>query len=376
MTPATHPVPAMLPIPAADSFAMKVRGFAAASADGTGVTNSRARIEVLGAGDDVLPVGIVDGADGGEAWVSSPRRTYGAYAMEECGRHFPALRSASALCGAGLDRVFARGRIDHVVVLNQWLLATTLYPPLRDTDIAAHVAAARARWPTHALWWRSLNDVHHRDWLEALERLGFRRVPSRQVWLVEAPAEAARQHANAARDLRMLDDGRFARAFPADIGDGDDARIADLYAQLYRQKYSRFNPVYDAGFIRRWRRAGLLRLRGARDAGGELVAVAGLFMTGDLAVTPIVGYDLARPAADALYRRAMAEAMAAAIEAGKRLHLSAGAADFKRLRGAIPAIEYSLVDARGAATATRRTVGVLASLADRVGVPLLRRYGL
>jgi hypothetical protein len=356
-------------------FSARARALAALHGGGSGIANVRSRIALVGAGDGVLPAGIVDD-DGGEAWVASPRRTYAGYAGEEAARHFPRFRAVAGRTSAGVDRWLAHAGIDRAVTLNQWLVSTNLYPALASVNLPALVAEARERWPTHALWWRSLNDVQHADWLQALDALGFRRIASRQVWLVDDAAVAARRHGDLRRDLKLLADGRFRRVADADIVATDYPRIAELYSLLYLRKYSRHNPDYPADVIRGWHRAGLLQLHGARADDGRLAAIAGILRFDGIATTPMVGYDTTRPQREALYRRLTAEVFAAAIDRGFRLNLSAGAAAFKRTRGGRPAIEYSVVDARHRPPPARRAVAMLSAMTQRIGVPLMRRFAL
>ena len=91
---------------------------------------------------------------------------------------------------------------------------------------------------------------------------------------------------------------------------------------------------------------------------------------------PIVGYDTTRPAAEGLYRIASLLYARQAAEAGVRLNGSAGAADFKRQRGARGVIEYSAMDVRGLALHRRLIVGFLAWALERFAVPMMRERGL
>jgi hypothetical protein len=65
-----------------------------------------------------------------------------------------------------------------------------------------------------------------------------------------------------------------------------------------------------------------------------------------------------------------------AAQKGWLLNDSSGAAEFKRLRGAVPEIEYRAVYVRH--LPWRRRVGwaTLAFLLRRIAVPIVRRYGL
>ena len=64
------------------------------------------------------------------------------------------------------------------------------------------------------------------------------------------------------------------------------------------------------------------------------------------------------------------------LKKGCRINFSAGAAQFKRLRGGVPAIEYSAVYAQHLPRNTRNAISALSLLTRRVGAPLLSRYKL
>jgi hypothetical protein len=56
--------------------------------------------------------------------------------------------------------------------------------------------------------------------------------------------------------------------------------------------------------------------------------------------------------------------------------LSAGAAHFKRLRGGVPAIEYSAVLADHLPEKTRKAIRMLHWATTKIGVPLMERFKL
>jgi hypothetical protein len=260
--------------------------------------------------------------------------------------------------------------------LNNWLLSTNLYPATEGIDFAALAASCEARWPRHALWFRSLNAVQHADWLQALMTAGFDLIPTRQVYLFRDMKQGAMKHRNLHRDLHLLRTTPLTPVFHDAFTDADFVRSEALYAQLYLDKYSRLNPSYTAAFLKAWHRAGLLEFAGFRDDSGELRAVVGMFGQGSLLSAPIVGYDTSWPASAGLYRLLMAHVLKTTLERDAVLNLSAGAAHFKRLRGGEPAIEYSAVLSRHLPMATRRTLRGLQMLTTKLGVPIMRRFQL
>jgi len=64
------------------------------------------------------------------------------------------------------------------------------------------------------------------------------------------------------------------------------------------------------------------------------------------------------------------------VQRAARLNGSAGAAGFKRSRGARPVIEYNAYYARHLSPPRRATVDGLRMLLDRVAVPLMEARGL
>ncbi len=360
-------------------FAARAHAFATLHAGceaNTLIPNLHARIDTLATAAGALPITVHDGR-AGDAWVCSPRTTYGEYAAEEAARYLPTwVAPLSLRLIAPLGHWLQWSGIDRAVSINNWLLSTNLYPDLALIDPASLLQEAVARWPGHTLWFRSLNAHDNADWLAALQAAGCLLVTSRQVYLYDDFDALIRRHRNLKADLALLHKTPLQPCRDQDITEADYARVAELYALLYIGKHSRFNPVYDAQFLRLWHRAGLLTLEGFRTDDGRLACVVGLFRQGRTATAPIVGYDTAQPQKMGLYRLATACAYRACRANGWRLNFSAGAADFKRARGGVPAIEYSAVFARHLPRRTRMAVNALSTLTCRLGTPLLRRFRL
>lgn len=362
-----------------DEFARRVQAFERIHAGVDSrelVANLATRAEFLDDGERRYPVSVDDGDIGGNAWVCSPRTTYGDYASEEAVRYAPsAAEPLLRAAGRGLDGWLRRAGIDRAVAINNWWLSTNLYPQWRPGSAARLLRGALQRWPDHAVWLRSLNRDQHADWLAECEALGFALIPSRQVYLFRDVAALAQRRHNLRIDLKLAA-RQPRRVRDQDIGEDDYARIAWLYQRLYMDKYSGFNPHYSERFLREWHRAGLLRFDGFRDEAGQLICIAGVFGFGGILTTPIVGYDTALPQRLGLYRLLTATTFERAIAGGDTVNFSAGAAGFKRLRGGEPSIEYSAVYARHMPARTRRALAALSLLTRRVGVPIMRRFAL
>lgn len=334
------------------------------------VANLDAGVHCIDAGPHLLPVTVSSPREG-NAWVVSPATTYGRYAVEESERLAPRwarppLRAATAWA----TREMQATGLDRAVSVNNWLLSTNIYPPLEASMVETLRDRCIGRWPTSALWLRSLNRVQHGPWLDALMAAGFQLIPTRQVYLFQDLRASRRS--NLGRDLALMHRTALEPVAHHDFLEADFERSERLYAQLYLEKYSALNPAYTARFLRAWHQAGLLRMQGWRDAAGQLQAVVGIFSQGDVSTAPIVGYDTGLPRSLGLYRLLMAQAFRHAIESRTVLNLSAGAGGFKRLRGGMPAIEYSAVHARHLPARTRKFLWMLHAVTSGFGVPLMK----
>ena len=339
-------------------------------------TNLRTGVELLQAGSYQMPITINDG-ERGNSWICSPYTTYCDYAREELVRHVhPVIGAPLGLVCSAYGRVLRRASIDRAVALNNWLLSTNIYPALDQGQLNDLVQRARMRWPHHALWFRSLNGNLNQDWIAALSALGFMMVPSRQVYLFDDLRATSLRNRDVKRDLRLLRETPLARTGGSDFTQADYERIEVLYAKLYLEKYSRLNPAYTAHFFACWHKAGLLDFHGFRDDAGVLQAVVGVFSQEGVMTAPIVGYDTALPQSLGLYRLLMASVFEHAMANGATVNLSAGAAHFKRLRGGVPAIEYSAVLASHMPRSTQRAVAALSALTTAIGVPIMKRFKL
>lgn len=346
--------------------------FAAGRAEG--IRNLATQVDVVGAGAGSMPVTVNDG-ETANCWVCSPHTAYVRYSREELRRLAHPLLAVplGAICGA-LGAYLWKAEIDTAVAINNWTLSTNLYPALDSRLLREWIEEARQRWPRHAIWFRSLNERYTPDWLAQLASLGCDLIPSRQVYLYDQIDLSPRAPANLLRDLKLL------RSRRNDVMDADSwsavdfERAAELYEMLYLDKYSRLNPHYGASFLRAWHAAKLLRLMGCRSESGELEAVVGIFGSGTTLTAPIVGYDTESPPRRGLYRLLMAAVFEFAAASGRRINLSAGAAQFKRLRGGIASIEYSAVYTGHLPPNRRRAIRLLSRLATSLGEPLMRHF--
>lgn len=340
------------------------------------IANCATTLDVHDWGEHALPLSINDGARG-ETFVVSPRVGYIDYPREELARFpdpriVPALRLVIALCAATLSAA----NIDRIVQINNWLISTNLAVALDPSLVGAQTDALVARFPSHILAMRSLNRRHSAPLIAALQAAGWTLLPSRQVFLVDDVARDSLARRDVRNDARRWSRKPFRDEEAETIAPEDAARIAALYDMLYRQKYSALNPAFTPRFITLTHAIGMIRYLLLRDEHDVIQGFGGMHRFGDHATMPLIGYNTGLDRSLGLYPLTCHSGSLYAARHRLRLNMSSGAGLYKRTRGATAEIEYTAFYLRHLPRARRASFGMLSAVANRIGIPLLRRYQL
>lgn len=342
------------------------------------VRNLTVKVEAFEVAGRAFPLTLNDAGEVLNCYICCPSRAYIDYAIDET-RNFafsPWLQgTVRTLIRACAPLVRASG-LDHQVQVNNWLFSTNPVPRLERPEIATMSADLTARFPDRAIIIRSLNDIADPSTIAALKAEGFHMLAARQIYIFADRSAAPPMTRDMKRDRARLRTTPFRLVGNHDFSEADYVRSEELYAMLYLDKYTPLNPHYTARYIGEMHRRGILRLAGLRDSEGKLVAVTGLFENGRTLTQPLVGYDTGLPASDALYRMMMAISQDYATACGLFFNMSAGAADFKRQRGAVPTVEYNAVYVRHLPLGRRVAVRIMETVLALIGIPLLRRFEL
>lgn len=361
--------------PEGDSDARRyLEGIAAAGIPAM-VSNVRTQWRALRVGDRALPVTVNDG-ELGDSYVCLPHSAYALYARQELDLvDVGPARPVYKLLIAAADRLLRAADINRILHVDNWLLSTNLHGDWDGAELPAIRTLLATQYPAHIVAIRSLDDWSCPALLDTAKNDGWLLMPSRQIWVTDKMRDW-RASRSAANDRRKVRQSGLVVDELAVLHPGDAMRIAELYRMLYLGKYSPLNPVFTAAWIEMTHASGTIVYRGARDAAGVLMAVSGTLVRGGIATTPVVGYDMTRPQSDGLYRIATVLLSQFAEAHDLRLNGSAGAADFKRHRGAHGVIEYSAFAIDHLPRGRRVLIRSLAWLLDRVAVPMMQRLEL
>lgn len=340
------------------------------------ISNLRTQVMGLRSGERIFPI-TVNEAEYGDAYVCLPHTAYALYARDElrienAGAWTPALGLLASSAGA----LLRAARVNKIANLDNWMLSTNLHGDWQGEDVSEIRRVLTERFPDHMIAVRCLNDWSDSALLRRFREDGWKLLPARQIYVMDDLVAEWAPHRDAKRDLDLLAHTPCKIDTLEILHPGDAKRIADLYALLYLDRYSKLNPAFTEAYVEATHRAGILQYRGLRDPDGGLVAVAGCLVRGTILTAPIVGYDTMRPASEGLYRMTSALFARLAMERGLRLNGSAGAASFKRNRGARPVVEYTAFFVDHLSPFRRSVISAVGAALNRLAVPLVSERGL
>ena len=341
------------------------------------IANLDTRLETIRVDNNwPLPLSINDGTGGENCYLCSPRAQYvdyAAYELSRLGHPLVELPLRGLLAGAGA--AFRRADLDRVVIVNNWLLSTNLYPAdWHGQGLTDLLAALTTRYPGHAILFRSLNARQNPTLIPTLQRAGVRLLASRVVWHYDGARPIFTRSSDYRCDLRLLARGDHEIIAHDDLCPGDMPAFARLYEQLYVEKYTPLNPRYTTRYLAACHERRLLRFHGLRErATGRWLGVLGCFERDGVLTAPVVGYDTRQPQKRGLYRALMALVLRETARRGLLLNLSAGAGKFKRLRGGEPCAEFTAVFDAHLPLGCRWPWKMLEGLSNHVALPLAWR---
>lgn len=341
------------------------------------IKNLKADMVVIEVGDHDFPLTIPDLNQVGNTWTVSFSSMVLGYGKEELARLPRGKRLLlSPLLGL-LQFLFKGAKADDMIGVENACLSTNLVSQaLRQVDLPTLREKIYQHRPGSSLMIRSLNEHDHADFLEKLRRDGWHLLVNRQVYLIDQPEKALKKR-DSKRDLALLDDPDYRfRRLRKDSPTADFEAVIALYDQLYLEKYSKLSVQFTPLLLREMIAADCLELYLLEDGQAQAKGCLGMIVEDGILTVPILGYDLTATKETALYRRLSIFITDYCAKHQLQQHLSAGAASFKKNRGAIPYLEYTAVYSRHLSLPRRLFWKGLAFLTRTLYAPLLQKNGL
>ena len=340
------------------------------------IDNIETEVALLRIDHLAIPVTIND-AQWTNSYVCSPYTHFISYAIEELyllpNRFLRVVLHGIILLLGLFLRITQVNRVVHV---NNWLLSTNLYPQITPSQINEITTYLKKRFPTHAIIFRSVQKHFSDEMFIGFCNTGYTSIMSRQIYFFDPKNPKKMKAKPLKQDQKLLRESSYriisAKSLSLDVL----PRIVALYSDLYLNKYSTLNPQFTKAFIALALEQETLFLKVLQTPDGNIDAVLGYFVRNGMMTTPLFGYDTSKPQKIGLYRLLSTILVHDARDKGLLLHQSSGAANFKRLRRAEPAAEYSMVFTRHLAWFRRLPWWTLDVIMKKIGEPLLSKYQL
>lgn len=344
----------------------------------TYVKNVVAEISILAIDDLLLPITkTIPTAD--NSYVVSPYTQYVSYAIEELwelNHRFLEVILKILLKMIGI--VFKVGKIDDVVIVNNWLLSTNLYEEMTDDQAERIMRYLQTIYPNHAIIYRSLIMSMHNSIIQRLEKNGALSVPSRSIYIFSPENLSTlkkHQRKRIRQDYKYLQQSGYTIVENKQITVEDIPKILSLYNGLYLEKYSYYNPQFTEMFIKQAWQENLLTFKLLKK-GDQIDGAVGFVVRNGVMTTPILGYDLTLPKEVGLYCLCSMLLTDHSLTTGLTLHRSGGAGKFKSLRGAVNEIEYAAVNVKHLSWGKKLMWKSLQIILSKIAVPLLKKLEL
>jgi hypothetical protein len=337
------------------------------------IHNVKTQMMVLQIADLLLPMTINE-EEYENSYVCSPYGHYITYAQEE----LPLVGGLAVQIPLrwflkGLGWVLKDSQINRVVIVNNWLLSTNLYPSITTAQLHTITQKLVSSFPNHAILFRSVTDHRPYGLKSSFDELDYHVLVSRQVYFFDPFTKDALRNQDLKRDIRLLDASGY--EVIDRFSSEDIPRLVELYNMLYLDKYSMNNPQFNDQFVHLALQKKTLTIKGLKK-GNCIDGVIGFFIRNGVMTTPFFGYDTTLPQETGLYRMLSAQLVREAQERKLLLHQSSGAASFKRTRKAYPIMEYTMAYTKHLPPKRQKVWSHLSWMMGRVAKPLLEKYQL
>ena len=289
----------------------------------------------------------------------------------------PLLRTVINRLITFFDSILKKNQINKLIQINNWMLSTNLhYEELQNLNYKKFFFFLSQSFPEHSFMVRSLNSHQNSHLINSLKINDCLMIPTRQVYIFDKKLKDYSLSHNYKIDKKLLKTTGYNYVAQHEIKRSDYSRIIELYNMLYIKKYSEHNPQFTSQYIEMIINHPYFYIEGFRNHHGILDAVGGRFTIEKTTTLPIVGYDTNKPKKLGLYRLVLISTILYAEKNGLIFNASSGASSFKKLRGAVPFIEYAAVYSDHLSKKRKRIWSYLKFILDKVFIPIMRKYQL
>lgn len=337
-------------------------------------------IQILATDEALFPLVLGNTKLRNASYLCSPLSQYFDLAKEEVAIEMEGKRSIYATLAPyflnAFRQIYSWLSFDKVVFVNNWILSTNLYPQFSIESVEEIKDFLVKKFPKHSIIFRSINDELDKPLHQKLTDLKFTPIISRPVLILDPSTKKYKKKRMFKMDQKLWEKNKeYYWENGESVQPHEAAQLQGLYHDLYLSKYSSLNPDYSPEFIQLLVESKFLEFQVLRKE-GEIYGVTAFFKRNGILTTPFIGYERSVPTKVGLYRFLNYRLMEEAIDKEFMLHMSSGAADFKRLRGGEPSLEFNMVYAKHLSPARRLPWQLYYFISERIVIPSIRKFGL
>lgn len=233
-------------------------------------------------------------------------------------------------------------KINKVVIINNWLFSTNLYPDLTEKQIGEITSFLKARFPDHYFMFRSVNTYKSTQTYDSLHLEQYRMIPCRQVYLYDPathPTSDIHVLRKQKKDTNRISSRQYEVEVVEELKPEESERCLELYRNVYVGKYTKYSPLYTEEFLRSALKNKTIKLKLLKK-NGTIYGVTGFLQKNNYLLVPFFGYDTSVPQDEGLYRMLSSVILSEIENAQLISHQGSGAGQFKKWRGFSQHLEY------------------------------------
>ena len=272
-------------------------------------------------------------------YITSLRSGWFDYAAQEVANNSIA---AWSLRSAGL--IAKMLGIDNIILVGNAPVSTNIWTDRHILEVPFLCQQIASSHKKHFIGVRNLQADKHRALIDKLKSHRFYVIPARIVYEFDFREKLEKKHSHLQRDRSVLKRSGLRVSILDSISMAEASRLRDLYQTIYIEKHSALNAQYTSQFFADMLSFKVMTALVLQDADRQIVAFAMLYEVDDTLTVPALGYDPQYPT-NSLYRQLFAAITFYAQDKRRLLNYSSGAGDFKRKRGGIARLEYTMLKA-------------------------------
>lgn len=337
------------------------------------IDNIDTQMYLLKIDDLVLPV-TVNEEQYENSYVCSPYSYYVSCGVESLKnvRSRVVKRALSTLLW-GFDKLFKIGKLNRVVIVNNWFFSTNLHPKLNAEQVDEIKRHLRELFPTHAILFRSIQSYTGNDFGKALKHNHFKMIASRQVFFLDAQKEDTFKSRIFKSDESLLQKNSYEISRDKELIFNQVDQLTNLYRSVYVSRHSSLNPQMNSKFLKLLLQHQMLELSILKK-GSDIDAVVGYYFQDGVMTSPFLGYNVHLPQQLGLYRMTSTMLTNAAREKKAIFHLSSGASNFKKIRKGEANLEYMAVYHQHLPFLRKLPWTILQAIINTIGILYMKCY--